>query len=139
MKQEQGAYNSADDYIHQGVELEEDFDFPGEDQLNSLPDDLEVAGQQEQQIYTDEDRSDSFDSTSGGISANTIELAVRCEIGMVSVSLEKLMQLRVGDVFELSRWPNTVKLTVNGAYFAEGILVEVEGMLGVKLTRKLSS
>ncbi len=91
--------------------------------------------------YHDDSNEDHYDINDSvlknGIPSHAVNLVVRCEIGMVNISLDKLSQLRVGDVIDLIRWPSVVKLTANGAYFAEGVLVEVDGMLGVKLTRKL--
>ncbi len=70
-------------------------------------------------------------------SAQDIYLNVKCEIGTVSYSLADITKYQVGDIIEFTRWPNKVKLTINGVSFAEGILVEVEGMLGVKIINKL--
>lgn len=86
---------------------------------------------------TNVDEADIIYTDHGRINPEDINLLVKCEIGQISISLEQLTKFKEGDTVELIRWPNKVKLSANGAYFAEGVLVEVEGMLGVKITRKL--
>lgn len=66
-----------------------------------------------------------------------INLTLKCEIGTISVSYAQLNSYKIGDVVEFMKWPGKVKLSIHGAYIAEGILVDVEGMLGVKITNKL--
>jgi flagellar motor switch/type III secretory pathway protein FliN len=70
------------------------------------------------------------------ISPAQVELRVKCEVGRLSLSLSELLQLKVGSVVDLIKWPGAVKLTANGVYFAEGVLVELDGMLAVKITTK---
>lgn len=136
MQKELNTHDETSNYIYQSVDSDESLTI-----LATAEDELEINSELKSpdlENYILDEVDHSSDLISGEISAHAINLVVRCEIGMVNVSLEKLTQLKIGDVLELTRWPNTVKLTANGAYFAEGILVEVEGMLGVKLTRKLS-
>jgi flagellar motor switch/type III secretory pathway protein FliN len=75
---------------------------------------------------------------SNEINPNQVNLNVKCEVGQVSLTLDDLMQLQTGSVVEMSRWPNQVKLSVNGVYIAEGMLVEIDGMLGVKITERVN-
>ncbi len=72
------------------------------------------------------------------ISGNDINIKIQCEIGQIALPLSSMVNCRIGDIIEFTKWPNKVKLTANGTYFAEGILVEVAGMVGVKITNKLS-
>jgi flagellar motor switch protein FliN len=75
---------------------------------------------------------------SNKINPSQVNLNVKCEVGQVSLTLDDLMQLQTGSVVEMSRWPNQVKLSVNGVYIAEGMLVEIDGMLGVKITERVN-
>lgn len=68
-----------------------------------------------------------------------IKFQISCEIGSISISLEELSKLKVGDCLEFIRWPGKVKLKLNDYLFAEGYLVETEGMLGVKITNNLGA
>ncbi len=72
------------------------------------------------------------------VSASTIDVVVRCEVGRVVLSIKDLLELRVGKTLTISNWPQTVKLSANGVYIAEGFLVEVNEMLAVKITKKLA-
>ena len=65
-----------------------------------------------------------------------ISLQVKCEIGNLNIQLDELLQLKIGSVVDIVKWPHAVKLTANGIYFAQGMLVELEGMLAVKITSK---
>ena len=76
-------------------------------------------------------------ASSAGISLEDVDVVVRCEVATVKLSLARLSQLKVGDSLELTKWPNTVRLMVNSRPVAEGVLIEVSGMLAVKITRKL--
>lgn len=68
-----------------------------------------------------------------------ISFKVSCEIGSVAVSLNELLNLKIGDCLEFMRWPGKVKLKLNDYLFAEGYLVEVNGMMGVKVTNNLNT
>ena len=68
-----------------------------------------------------------------------LSLQVRCEVGTISMTLEELYNLKVGDYIEFIKWPGRVKLLLNDYLFAEGYLVEVDGMLGVKITNNLGA
>jgi flagellar motor switch/type III secretory pathway protein FliN len=70
---------------------------------------------------------------SGVIDMNTVKVQLKCEVGVVSISMEELSNIKVGDMVEFGKWPNTVKLILNNSCIAEGYLVEVQGMLAVKI------
>lgn len=72
-------------------------------------------------------------------SLDEISFTVKCEIGHVAISLNELLNLKIGDCLEFMRWPGKVKLKLNDYLFAEGYLVELDGMLGVKITNNLGS
>lgn len=73
-----------------------------------------------------------------GLDPEQLSFKVACEIGTTTISLAKLATLKAGDCIEFMRWPNKVKLKLNDYLFAEGYLVEVEGMLGVKVTNSVN-
>lgn len=72
------------------------------------------------------------------LSADELTFKITCEIGAATLSLAKLSTLKVGDCIDFMRWPGKVKLKMNDYLFAEGYLVEVQGMLGVKITNNLN-
>lgn len=68
---------------------------------------------------------------------NEISFTIKCEIGHVEIALNDLLNLKIGDCLEFMRWPGKVKLKLNDYLFAEGYLIEQEGMLGVKISNNL--
>lgn len=63
-----------------------------------------------------------------------VTVALVVELGRVSVSAADVMQLRPGQVIELSRAPGEpVDLVVDGKRIGKGELVEVDGELGVRI------
>lgn len=80
---------------------------------------------------------DAVVHTQGVINPEDVDVSIVCEAGSVQISLAKLSQLKIGDALELSRWPNTVRLLIDRRPIAEGVLVDISGMLAVKITRKL--
>lgn len=73
------------------------------------------------------------------LSDNDISITLSCQIGKVRLSIAQLSKIVVGDVIEFSPWPTTAKLYANDSYLASGELVEVNGMVGVKITSKEKS
>lgn len=71
------------------------------------------------------------------LNTHDITVSVRCEIGSVNLSLHDLHSLKIGDTVDFMRWPGFVRLSANNIIFAEGVLVDVNGMLGVKITKSL--
>jgi flagellar motor switch/type III secretory pathway protein FliN len=72
------------------------------------------------------------------ISPQDVDVNIRCTIGNINMSIDELLKLKLGDVIDFCRWPATVRLSVNNRFFAEGVLVEIEGFLGVKISRRLA-
>lgn len=63
-----------------------------------------------------------------------VAVAMVVELGRVSVSAADVMNLRPGQVIELSRSPgDPVDLVVDGKRLGKGELVEIEGELGVRI------
>ena len=58
-----------------------------------------------------------------------------CEVGQTVVSLQDLQSLHQGTVLPFENQRQTVFLTVNVVRAGEAVLVDVEGKLGVKITR----
>lgn len=77
------------------------------------------------------------DNNSLDLNSSQITVSVRCEIGEVNLSLADLYNLKIGDSVDFMRWPGFVKLSANNVIFAEGVLVEVNGLLAVKITKSL--
>lgn len=67
------------------------------------------------------------------VDMNAVKVQVTCEVGSVNMSMSELSNLKTGDFIEFCKWPNTVKLKLNNSYIAQGYLVEVQGMLAVKI------
>ena len=92
-------------------------------------------------VLDDDESSNELDEigqnvSSPLISLNEIDVLVKCEIGTARISLSNLANLTIGDSIEFDKWPNFVKLSANGINFAEGVLVEIAGQLGVKITHR---
>ena len=81
--------------------------------------------------------SDETSQSAAIVNMDDVDITVMCEVASVKLSLAELSQLKIGDTLELSSWPNTVRLLVGGRPIAEGVLVEISGMLAVKIIRKL--
>jgi flagellar motor switch/type III secretory pathway protein FliN len=60
-------------------------------------------------------------------------LTVTAEIGNVTMSLQQLLALQIGDVFDFAGLPVAVRLMTNGLYIGDGHLVEINGRVGVKI------
>lgn len=61
---------------------------------------------------------------------------LKCEVGAVNLSFQEISELKVGDSIEFIKWPGKVKLRLNNLIFAEGYLVEINNMLGIKITNR---
>jgi flagellar motor switch/type III secretory pathway protein FliN len=71
----------------------------------------------------------------GAAVASGVQFRVACEIGEAHFSLDQLEHLDAGQAFPFHASSQTVYITVNGIRVGEGQLVEVDGRLGVKITR----
>jgi flagellar motor switch/type III secretory pathway protein FliN len=70
------------------------------------------------------------------IEVNSIDVPIMVVFGNVKLSLKQLHQLKIGDQLQLDKWNQLVKLYVYEQQIAEGILVDIGGVLGVKITQK---
>ncbi len=65
---------------------------------------------------------------------NDVPLQVMVELARVPLTAEEIVDLHVGQVIDLRKAPGeTVDLSVNGKVIARGVLVEIEGQLGVRI------
>lgn len=60
---------------------------------------------------------------------------VACEVGHVQMSYDELGHLKTGQVLPFESTTQQVYITIDGTRVGEGILVEVDGKIGVKVTR----
>lgn len=82
-------------------------------------------------------QSDAEDAESG-LALDKIVVNVAVELVSRRLSLNEIANLRVGQIIELgSRATDPVELVVSGKTVAIGELIDVEGSLGVRLTRVL--
>ncbi|MDD3266851.1 MAG: FliM/FliN family flagellar motor C-terminal domain-containing protein [Burkholderiales bacterium] len=73
------------------------------------------------------------------VNPTNIDLPIVVVIGSVKLSLKKLSELKLGDVVKIDDWNQIVKLYLSEQLIAEGILVDIDGIIGVKITNKSSS
>ena len=58
---------------------------------------------------------------------------ITVEAGSLDLTLDRLLTMQVGDIFEFAGLPAKVKLMANGSLLADGYLVEINGRIGVKI------
>ncbi|MBP9742310.1 MAG: FliM/FliN family flagellar motor switch protein [Burkholderiales bacterium] len=120
--------------------MNKEFDSLDEDDIDHLDIDSTMDDEDDEDL-PEEEHDDDFEANGiddALISADDVSLQIKCEVGQITASLAELAKYKVGDILDLVKWPGKVKLSANGTYFAEGVLVEVSGMLGVKITNKIS-
>ena len=66
------------------------------------------------------------------------EVIVSAEVARINLTMQEFIHLKVGDKLPLANLPASVKLCVNGKYIAQGILVEINNRVGVKITHLLN-
>lgn len=71
--------------------------------------------------------------TSPALAAN-LQLKLSAEAGSILISLERLLNLQAGDVLDLANLPPQVNLVLNGLVIGSGLLVEVNGRIGVQIS-----
>ncbi len=71
------------------------------------------------------------------IQVGQLPIDLRFDVGCLKVSLDRLMGLRCGSVFQLehSLEPETIKIMANGSLVAQGELVTLGDVVGVRVTR----
>jgi|GEM_PF-5373564 len=73
------------------------------------------------------------------INPNHIELPVIAVAGQITLSLQQLLELKIGDALDVGELPATVKLLANNVLIAYGYLVEFNGRLGVKISKLVNN
>ena len=63
------------------------------------------------------------------------EVTITAEVARINLTMQEFIHLQIGDKLPLANLPASVKLWVNGKCIAEGILVEINQRVGVKITR----
>lgn len=75
--------------------------------------------------------------SSSGLSVDDILININVVAGSIDLNLSQLHELNNGDLLKLGNLPPQVKLvTSNNQYLGDGILVNIDGRLGVKLINK---
>lgn len=67
--------------------------------------------------------------------AHAAMFRLACEVGRIQMSYDELSQLETGKVIQFDNTSQFVHLTVDGTRVGEGMLVEIDGKIGVKVTR----
>lgn len=131
-------YNEDDD---ENLFDEEDFDETIDDSLSideELSDDVDLQDTTSTNDVQDKQLLNSnYDNVGDGegrvICPQDILINVRAEIGHVLLSIDKLLALKSGDSIEFGELSSPIKLTANGKIIAEGILVNVNNRIGIKI------
>lgn len=103
--------------------------------IDELDLDLSATEFEEDQLEEDQFEVKSLQDKLHHESMDTkaIELSLTAVSGQVSLSLDELLGLRVGDAFPIGEFPARVKLFLNGVLIGSGYLVEFNGRVGVKI------
>jgi flagellar motor switch/type III secretory pathway protein FliN len=65
---------------------------------------------------------------------NEIQFRLGCELGQVLIPFENLQNLNIGSVVDFNNTLQTLYLSVNNVRVGEGMLVDVDGKIGIKIT-----
>lgn len=94
---------------------------------------------QEEDVLVDtketEEASESKKLFSKDTLAHAAMFRLACEVGRVQMSYDELSQLETGKIIQFENTAQFVHLTVDGTRVGEGMLVEIDGKIGVKVTR----
>lgn len=71
------------------------------------------------------------------LAVDAVPVVLSFDLGRRSMTLEHLSRLQLGEVFDLGRplADGPVRVRANGAWIADGELVEIDGRIGVRLSR----
>ena len=64
-----------------------------------------------------------------------IQFRLGCELGQILIPYENLQNLNIGSVVDFNNTLQTLYLSVNNIRVGEGMLVDVDGKIGIKITR----
>ena len=65
---------------------------------------------------------------------NDINVQVKIEVGKVNLTLQELLSLRDGSILKTQTECTLAHLVVNDQVFAQGYLVDIDGLIGVRIT-----
>lgn len=103
-----------------------------EDEEEQVEEGEEEAGEEYEEAAEETGEPDNMAETEGLLRDIAVPLVI--EIGRVKMSATDVVNLRVGQVFDLKRSPHDpVDLVVQNRLIGKGELVEVDGNLGVRL------
>lgn len=116
------------------------FDEPNEEDMLSsdedefLADETTLPGNTENHLWSS--KNNNQEATEKLLSSKEIPLNLVAEIARVKISLEKLMQLKPGNILPFSVGPeHGIELTLNGRPVARGELIKLGELLGVKILK----
>ena len=66
---------------------------------------------------------------------NNLSIQITAQAGQVMLSIQQLMALSLDQVIDIAPLPPKVALLANGVNIGDGYLVELNGRLGVKISR----
>lgn len=108
-----------------------DEDIDEEDELNAH----ENINNQNNQDITDSDRQ----VNDAEQLLDRVNIQVDVVIGEARMSMRELTRLKLSDIIKLGNLDQLVKLQIENQAFAEGILVDIGGVIGVKITNKIKN
>lgn len=118
-------------YYEENKMSDENFDEPLDETMGDLPpppEQEEVA--KEQPIPAPQTRADEV------ISAKKVPIHLTVEVAHLKMNLDKLLKLKPGNVLDLNISPaQGVNLVANGKCMAQGDLVQIGDVIGVKITK----
>src|SRR6185503_14994494 len=86
--------------------------------------------EEENHLWTESDES----SVEKQLSAQDIQLSLTVEVGRLKINLDKLLQLKPGNILELPIRPEQgVDLSIGGKKMAKAELVKLGDVLGIKI------
>lgn len=128
-----GDYNESDEHIDLGSidGLNTDyFDDDLHDGINNH-EDLEISDIKNMNV-----ESDIINLDSKLPDLEKMKLTIRCDVGEIMLSLNQIISLTHGTILDLDSLPPKVTLNLNNRQIASGILVELNGRLGVRVVEK---
>lgn len=69
------------------------------------------------------------------INTQDIQFRLGCELGQVLIPYDHLQNLNIGSVVGFNNTLQTLYLSVNNVRVGEGMLVDIDGKVGIKITR----
>ncbi len=93
---------------------------------------LKENNQDDNDIFNKKNKH-NLPASSWGQKVEAANMVVTCQVGVINMTFAKLLELKSGDALVIGDLPSLVDLKVNDVKVAEGVLVELNGRLGVKI------